>query len=314
MTLTWIHGAVFAGTTLFVISLFMLAHEVYFRYRQLVAERMRELFRDEEVEQQTSIFKDHGLLSVASHARKETWSEWLQNLIDQSGLTWSLQKFFNLCVASGLLLSLGLAIRIGWLGSLFLPVGAVLPLTILYARRHWRRRQLCRQLPEVFQIISRAVRAGQTVPAALQIIADDFDPPISEEFTLCYEQQNLGMSRESVLKRLAVRTGVMELQIFVVALLVQSRSGGDLVELLDNLSAMATKRLKLRERVRALTGEGRMQALILMLLPVVALVCLVVFSPDYAQVLLERPGLLCLTATAQVVGAMWIRRIVEFEA
>ena len=69
------------------------------------------------------------------------------------------------------------------------------------------------------------------------------------------------MSRETALRKLAKRTGTMELQIFVVALLVQARSGGDLVELLDNLAAMIRKRLKLKDRVRALTGEGRMQAL-----------------------------------------------------
>jgi tight adherence protein B len=106
----------------------------------------------------------------------------------------------------------------------------------------------------------------------------------------------------------------MELQLFVVALLVQSRSGGDLVELLDNLSTMATKRLRLRDRVRALTGEARMQAVVLMVLPVIAFACLSVFSPNYVAELLERPGVLCFTTTAQVVGALWIRRIVSFEA
>ncbi|WP_391503330.1 type II secretion system F family protein [Botrimarina mediterranea] len=162
-------------------------------------------------------------------------------------------------------------------------------------------------------MISRAIKAGQTVPAALQIIADDFEKPIATEFALCYEQQNLGMSRESALRRLAARSGVMELQIFVVALLVQARSGGDLIELLDNLALMIRKRLKLGDRVRALTGEGRMQAMVLIVLPIAAFLGIVSMAPDYASCLLERPWLLCATAIAQVAGALWIRQIVNFD-
>jgi tight adherence protein B len=162
-------------------------------------------------------------------------------------------------------------------------------------------------------MISRAVSAGQTVPAALQIIAQDFERPICEEFALCYEQQNLGMSRESALRKLAKRTGIMELQIFVVAVLVQAKSGGDLVELLDNLAAMVRKRLKLKDRIRALTGEGRMQALVLIVLPIMAFLGVLLIAPDYAQSLLDRPWLLAGTAGAQLMGAMWIRQIVNFE-
>lgn len=162
-------------------------------------------------------------------------------------------------------------------------------------------------------MISRAVRSGQTVSSALQIIADDFDPPVSTEFALCYEQQNLGLSRESALRKLAERSGVMELQIFVVALLVQARSGGDIVELLDNLSSMIRKRLRLRDRVRALSGEGRMQAIVLTLLPIAALVAILCLSPDYAQALVQRPWLLLATGIAQCVGALWIRQIISVE-
>jgi tight adherence protein B len=176
-----------------------------------------------------------------------------------------------------------------------------------------RQRKLSRQLPEAFAMISRAVRAGQTIPSALQIIAEDFDPPISTEFARCYEQQNLGISRESALRQLAKRTGIMELQILVVALLVQAKSGGNLVELLDNLSTMIRKRLKLKDRVRALTGEGRMQALVLSILPVAALVGIIVLAPEYSQCLLERPWLLAGTAAAVAAGAFWVRRIVNFE-
>jgi tight adherence protein B len=105
----------------------------------------------------------------------------------------------------------------------------------------------------------------------------------------------------------------MELQIFVVALLVQARSGGNLVELLDNLSLTVRKRLKLSARVRALTGEGRMQARVLIVLPIASLIGLLILSPEYASSVLQWPSLLAATAVAQAVGAFWIRRIVNFQ-
>jgi tight adherence protein B len=86
-----------------------------------------------------------------------------------------------------------------------------------------------------------------------------------------------------------------------------------LVELLDNLSAMIRKRVKLKDRVRALTGEGRMQALVLMILPVAGLLGIIVTAPEYARTLLDRPWLLAGTAAVQAVGAFWVRRIVNFQ-
>ena len=83
--------------------------------------------------------------------------------------------------------------------------------------------------------MGRVIRAGQTMSQALQAVADEFPPPIAGEFAYCYEQQNLGLSPETALRDLARRTGLMELKIFVLALLVQQQTGGNLAELLDKL-------------------------------------------------------------------------------
>src|SRR5262249_33127280 len=159
------------------------------------------------------------------------------------------------------------------------------------------------QLPDVFDTMARAVRAGQTVPGAFQIIADEFKPPISDEFWRCYEQQNLGMSADAALRDLARRSPVMELRILVVALLVQSRSGGNLIELLTSLANMVRKRLRLQQRMKALTGEARMQAVVLIILPIIAFVAVMFLSREYANALLERPWLLGGTACSVLIGA-----------
>jgi tight adherence protein B len=311
MNSAWITLFVFASASLMALSVAMLAYDWLFQYRFRVRERLKQL--SHESGDDISLFKDIRRVSNEESAGQRGWSERLRQLRDQAGVDWSMRMLAAQSIGGGAASGLLGLCASWWLAVGLIPIGALLPIGVLCAGRRMRRRRLSRQLPEAFQMVSRAVSAGQTVPAALQIIAQDFDRPICEEFALCYERQNLGMSRELALRKLARRTGIMELQIFVVAVLVQAKAGGDLVELLDNLATMVRKRLKLKDRIRALTGEGRMQALILIVLPIVALIGVIILAPDYAQSLLDRPWLLAATAAAQVIGAIWIRQIVNFE-
>lgn len=312
MSMSWITLLTFVSITLLVLSLGSLVYDGFFRYRLAVRGRLKGLSDAGDADSSVMLFKDMKRMQQDA-ASGHRWRERLRQLIEQAGMQCSLTSLAACCAAAGVLASLTVSLVSWWLIPVAALLGALLPIGLLQARRRARTQTLCRQLPDVFQMISRAVRAGQTVPAALKIVAEDFQPPVSEEFALCYQQQDLGVSRESALRQLAVRTGVMELQIFVVALLVQSRSGGDLVELLEGLSAMIRKRLKLKERVKALTGEGRMQALVLLVLPILAMVGIVLLSPDYAAALFARPWLLAATLAAQLAGAFWIWRIVNIE-
>jgi tight adherence protein B len=309
---TWIAMLTFVSASLLALSLGTLVYDWLFRYRFAVRERLKQL-SDDDGSRSISVFKDFKRLHVDELIEHQTWEDRLKNQIDRAGIQCSNRAFVMSCLASGLLIAPAGLLWAWWLVGVLAIAGTTLPFGVLIVLKRSRHRKLSRQLPEAFAMISRAVKAGQTVPSALQIIAEDFDPPISAEFVRCYEQQNLGVSRELALRQLAKRTGIMELQIFVVALLVQAKSGGDLVELLDNLSGMIRKRLKLKDRVRALTGEGRMQALVLIILPVAGLLGIVVIAPGYAKSLLDRPWLLAGTAAAQAVGAFWVRRIVNFQ-
>jgi tight adherence protein B len=313
MSESWITLLTFISASLLAISLGALLYDWLFRYRFAVRERLKELSGQDNGSRSVSVFKDFKRLHFHELVEQQTWGERLQNHIDRAGIQCSNRSFVLCCFASGLLTASPGVFWAWWLTGPLGIAGVILPFCVLILRKRIRHRRLSRQLPEAFSMISRAVKAGQTVTSALQIIAEDFDPPISAEFARCYEQQNLGVSRELALRQLANRTGIMELQIFVVALLVQAKSGGDLVELLDNLSAMIRKRLKLKDRVRALTGEGRMQALVLMILPVAGLLGIITVAPEYARSLLDRPSLLAGTAVAQAVGAFWVRRIVNFQ-
>ena len=109
------------------------------------------------------------------------------------------------------------------------------------------------------------------------------------------------------------RTGVIELKIFVLAVLVQQQTGGNLSELLTKLASVVRERYLIRGKIRTLTAEGRMQGYMLAALPPLMLVLLMVLNPTYAAVHLEHPNVLLATFGGEVLGILWIRKIVSFD-
>lgn len=306
---------IFAGTALLVAALSAWVYDVFFRYRSLLADRIDELSGKARRDTNAALFMDLKRLNAQTLSASDDWRTRLQELLEQAGLQIRVSTLLTISMALGIAFAVAAAAvsKRYWAAPIgFLP-GLAAPILFVRFKRNLRMRRLAQQLPEAFDVIRRAVRAGQTVPAALQLVADDFEPPISDEFRCCYEQQNLGMPYDTALRNLARRTGIMELRLLVVALLVQSRSGGNLLELLNNLSTMVRKRVTLQQKVKALTGEGRLQATVLIVLPILAFAVLLVISPNYVQSLIHRPWLLAGTVTAQLLGAVWIRKIVNFE-
>jgi tight adherence protein B len=304
----------FAAVALLVGGVISVVSDAFLRYRALMKERLAALSGRAPTDGLTALFDLKQTDEHAANTRTD-WRARYHVIVEQAGMHISASTLAGWSATSGAVLAIFFAAfsRTWWLAAPALVVGLTIPSFYVLIRRRRRMRRLCAQLPLAFDTIGRAVRAGQTVPAAFQIVADEFESPIAEEFRRCYEQQNLGVSHETVLRELARRTGLMELRILVVALLVQSRSGGNLVELLGNLSAMVRERLKLQQKVRALTGEGRMQAAVLIVLPVLAFGIMTIIAPEYIGSLLERPRLLACTASAQVLGAVWIQRIISFD-
>lgn len=314
MSPTGIGLLAFTSATVLVWGIAWWVNEVFLKYRASLNERLDSISgKTADGMAVSSLFREGIALSIpsadASPGLMVRWADW----IERSGVRITplgmVKVSFVLAFTLGVL-TLGCT-RLWWPAAIALICGAVAPFIWVGIKRRRRFRQLCRQLSEAFDVMSRAVRAGQTIPAAFQTIADDFDPPISLEFRQCYEEQNLGMPYETALRNLARRTGVMELQILVVALLVHGRCGGNLVELLRTLSTMVRKRRLLEGKIKALTSEGRMQAIVLMVLPLVAFVVIWFIAPNYLSALLNRPWLLMGTVGAQALGALWIRRVVQ---
>src|SRR5206468_4439419 len=144
---------------------------------------------------------------------------------------------------------------------------AALPWFWLGRRRTARLRLLERQIPEALDLMGRAMRAGHAFPTAVKMVGDEMAEPIAKEFRVLFDETNFGVPQTEALMRLADRVPIDDLRYFVIAVMIQRESGGNLAELLDNIAAIVRARLKLLGEVRTLSAEGKLSAWILGLLP-----------------------------------------------
>ena len=307
---------VFAAATFAVVGIGSVICDLFLTGRLKVNARLDEEFGggSQDQSKKSPLFKDLKLLASEAARSESSLLTRFQNLVDQSGLVVTTERILSITLITGLSAGVIGFIAAGPLvGIALLLAGIAAPISFVNFKRKARIRKIRLQLPDAFGLMSRAIRAGQTVTGAFQVVANDCEAPLSEEFEYCHEQQALGLSQEVSLRDLARRTGVMELQMFVVAMLVQRQSGGNPVEVLNNLSDVIRKRVKLLGKVQVLTGEGRMQALVLLVMPPLLLVVMYFLNRSYTQMLLDEPTLLTGMFASECVGALWIRKIVNFD-
>jgi tight adherence protein B len=309
-------GAVAAA----IAGAYSIISDLYLRDRSRVSQRIDDEFRKRQREQarKAMLFKDLSKLATEAGAEEDglaTIRYRFVAMVEQSGMDLTPQRLLVIAAVSGLsFCALGALVRQSMLlGLSLVPLGAVLPLLFVHLKRNARLEKLLSQLPDAFDLMGRVVRAGQTMSQGLQAVADEFPQPIAGEFSYCYEQQNLGLSSEMAMRDLAHRTGLLEIKIFVTALLVQQQTGGNLAELLDKLSTIIRQRYRIRGQVKALTAEGRMQAIVLLTLPVGAFFLMLFFNPEYEGELFKHPALIATTVVFEGIGALWIRKIVNFD-
>jgi tight adherence protein B len=264
--------------------------------------------------------RDQNLGQLAEEAFQEnptikSLAERFKELVDQSGMKVSTQKLALISVVSALVVGglVGLLFQSIIFGLAAAVFAGAIPVGYVANVRHRRQNRIREQLPDVLELMARVLRAGQTITQAMNSVAEEFKPPIGLEFSYCYEQQNLGLAPEVALKDLAQRTGIVEIKIFVLAVLVHRQSGGNLAELLDKLSHIVRERFRIRGEIKSLTAEGRMQASILLLLPIAVWFGLFVINRNYAMKLLDHPSLVLGMIGVMGVGAVWIRKIVNFD-
>jgi tight adherence protein B len=240
----------------------------------------------------------------------------LNNLIAQAGLHWTVARLLLTSVTAGVAgLALGMLAAQPFIVSLALAgMLAALPWMWVTWKRGRRLRRLEQQLPEALDLIGRAVRAGHSLPLGIQLLADEMPDPIAAEFRLVHEQVSFGVSLQQALAGLCERVPLTDYRYFAVAVLIQRQSGGNLTEVLGNLSQLIRERLKLLSRIRILTSEGRMSARTLALLPFVLGALLYWANPSFMRPLWTDPiglGMLRVLLSMMLLGIIVLSRITK---
>jgi tight adherence protein B len=240
----------------------------------------------------------------------------LDRFIVQAGSDWTVSTFIGLTAglfAAGLFG--GLLFRLPVMVSAILgSILAVVPLQYLVWQRHKRVQRFEKQLPEALDLIGRALRAGHAFSSALQMAGNELPDPIGEEFRQTFDEINFGVPTQTALENLVSRVPSTDLGFFAIAVLVQRETGGNLSEVLDNISAIIRDRLKLFGKVRALSAEGKFSAIVLSVLPVVTAFLLYLINPEFMSLLWTEPvgvQLIWGSIGFVVLGSLWMRKIIR---
>jgi tight adherence protein B len=229
----------------------------------------------------------------------------LNRLVLQSGLTIGFARLI-LVIALGTIVAFAgiMLLRSNILEALLaaLVSATVLPYFVLRMLRGRRQKRFGAQFPDAIDIIVRSLRAGHPVPIAITMVAREMPDPIGSEFGIVSDEVTYGADLESAMRNLYFRIGSDDLPLFVTAVAIQGSTGGNLGEILENLSGVIRQRFKMRRKIRALAAEGRASAMILSALPIGMFVVIQLIAPDfYASVWHED-----LTKIMLSVAAVWM--------
>lgn len=248
--------------------------------------------------------------------------------LTQAGLSISAQQY--LALTGGLTLAVllisifmtssvakGATGNVALLSLLFaLGIGFGIPSLVLNMVRNGRVKKLQEQFPVALDVFVRGLRAGHPVSAALELLTTEMSDPLGSEFGIVVDEMTYGLELRDALENMADRLGIDEMHMFVVSLSVQSETGGNLAEVLENLSKVIRDRASMMMKVRALSSEGRMTAMMLSGLPVLAFTIVFVMSPSFYIDVADDP--IFLPAVITILGlyafGIWlIRRMIDLK-
>jgi tight adherence protein B len=193
-------------------------------------------------------------------------------------------------------------------------IGAVLPYAYASVRRNKRFEKFEELFPEAIDTLARAVRAGHAFTTALEMITAEVGEPVAGEFRQLFEEQKFGMPVRDALMNLTDRVPLVDVKFFVTAVMLQRETGGNLAEILDNLSYVIRERFKIQRQVRVYTAQGRLTMALLMGMPPIIVVVMLAINPAFIQPLFADPmGHMLLVAgiCLQTVGYFVIRKIIR---
>jgi tight adherence protein B len=325
LSTTWVSaGLVFLTVVLGSIGLALLLEVVQEgRRRRQVVKQLKTLGALDAVEAETS-----GGLLRRPIEQQPAWVQALSartpsvrdlgSLIQQGGSSMSVGSLLLLCFGLGF--GFGVAVLILSRFMLFAAIaagfGCYLPIWYLKRRRKARTDAFEAGLPEAIDLLGRAIRAGHPLSAGLKMVADETQEPIAGEFQRTFEEQRFGLPFDDAIVAMADRVSLIDVRILVTAILIQREVGGNLAEVLDNLAQVIRARFTIRRQLKVYTAQGRFTGYTLAVLPIIVGVAIYAINPPYMKLLFTHPFgklMVGIAAIMQIIGYIWIRRIVDIE-
>ena len=242
----------------------------------------------------------------------------LQKMLVQGGIAMRAGNFLGFSALAGLAATvvayaLSQRVEVAWVALL---VGFLLPYSYASFRRNQRFEKFEELFPEAIDTLARAVRAGHAFTTALEMITNEVGEPVSGEFRQLYEEQKFGMPVRDALINLTERMPLVDVKFFVTAVMLQRETGGNLAEILDNLSYVIRERFKIQRQVRVYTAQGRLTMSLLMGMPPIIVTVMIVLNPSFIRPLFSDPighTLLVVGIVLQTVGYFVIRKIIRIQ-
>jgi tight adherence protein B len=238
--------------------------------------------------------------------------------LDQAGSRMETNRFITIVAFCSIGAAFGWYLLSPWkiATPVFLLLGAMFPLGWLWFKRRKRMKRFGAQLPDALELMARALRAGHSLPAGIQLVATQMSDPIGPEFSRCYEEQNLGSPMDQAIRQMTERVPNVDLKFFATAVILQRQTGGDLAEILNKIGLLIRERFTIWGQIQALTGEGRLSGIVLLALPPILFCVMLRLNYDYVMMLFNDPlgrKMLVAGIISQIIGAIVIKKIITIK-
>lgn len=250
-------------------------------------------------------------------ATKSITGEIQQQLL-RAGIPLRAEEYISICF--GLIILVPVLVYLlthnFWLAIVTVVTGGVLPGVYVNRQKEQRTQNLNQQLGDALVVMANALRAGFGFQQAMDSVCKELPSPISFEFSWTLREMNLGFSTEAALLNLSQRVQSDDLDMVITGIIIQRQVGGNLAQILDNISSTIRERARIKREVRVLTAQGKLSGLLIGLLPVLLIAALLVINPTYFNVLIADSrgmGILIFAFVMELIGFLVIRRLTNIE-
>ncbi|EGE56918.1 type II secretion system F family protein [Rhizobium phaseoli] len=316
MNLTLLYAAVFTAALVAVEAIMRGYFKTSERHRA-VNHRLRLLeVSDDHRKTYGDMLKERG---VARSWRQNPVMQRLLQFYAQSGIKFDARRFALFTIAGALLTWLVVQFLVPsnlFRVPVFLLICLLIPALVVWRARARRMKAFELKLPEALDVATRSLAAGHPLPAAIALVGREMPDPIGTEFGLLTDELTYGVTLDDALVNLADRVGVEDLNLLAISLSVQAGTGGNLVEILQNLSKTLRDRTMLRAKVRAISSEGRITAIFMSIYPFLLYAMIRALSPTYFDPVWDSghgTTLVCALLAVMAIGNVILYKMVNFE-